>query len=226
MVWKITPLFAQWIASSQNILHRHGALHPAATVLELGCGISGIIGLALGSHIQSYVLTDQDYVMKLLNQNLVENRQSSVSSSNSSRRKNIAKPKRGSAPANVAQNASNITASVLDWEVDQVTASLTSIEGKDSFDVVIACDCIYNDALIEPLVQTCRDACSLRRIESGETSIPTLCVVAQQLRSPDVFEGWLKEFFKSFKVWRVPDNELIDGMKSDTGFVVHIGVLR
>jgi hypothetical protein len=164
--------------------------------------------------------------MKLLNQNLVENRPD-TSSSLSKGRKSTAKPRRGCAPANTAQSAFNVTAKTLDWEADQVTPSLTGLEGKGSFDVVIACDCIYNDALIEPLVQTCVDACRLR--SSGEPrgeGESTVCIVAQQLRSAEVFEGWLKAFHKEFRVWRMPDEELIDGLKSDSGFVVHIGILR
>ena len=107
-----------------------------------------------------------------------------------------------------------------------MTVSLTGSESKHSFDAVIACDCIYNDALIAPFVQTCIDICKLRRLEQRDGLKPTVCVVAQQLRSAEVFESWLKAFFGAFKVWRVPDEELMDGLKSDSGFVLHVGVLR
>lgn len=108
-----------------------------------------------------------------------------------------------------------------------MTLSLTGSEFKKSFDAVIACDCIYNDALIEPLVQTCIDVCKLRGLElEGDGHTPTLCIVAQQLRSAEVLEGWLKSFYRAFRVWRVPDEELIDGLKSDSGFVIHVGILR
>jgi hypothetical protein len=222
VVWKITPLFASWITASSNPLLKHGILDNKSVVLELGCGISGIIGLTLGPHVASYVLTDQDYVMKLLNQNLAENCQD-TSGSASKGRKTSSKPKRGSASVNVAQKASNIHAKPLDWETDAVTASLSA---SGSFDVLVACDCIYNDALIQPLVQTCIDACKLRLSTAEEEKHPTVCIVAQQLRSAEVFEAWLKAFYKAFRVWRLPDEELIDGLKSDSGFVVHIGILR
>lgn len=125
---------------------------------------------------------------------------------------------------NAVQVASNVVATPLDWETDEVTSSLLVNESKNSFDAVIACDCIYNDALIKPLVQTCVDACKLRT--SDGTEKPALCIVAQQLRSPEVFEAWLKEFHRAFRVWRLPDEELIDGLKSDSGFVIHVGILR
>ena len=204
------------------MLFKHNILHSDATVLELGCGISGIIGLALGQRVASYTLTDQHYVMKLLSENLDENRQAG-SSASAKGRKSTAKSKRGNTTPQHVSN--NVTVKVLDWEVDEVTPSLVGAEGKSSFDVVIACDCIYNDALIDPLVQTCVDACKLRSLSEGGGS-PAVCVVAQQLRSAEVFEGWLQAFHKAFRVWRLPDETLIDGLKSDSGFVVHIGILR
>jgi hypothetical protein len=222
VVWKITPLFASWI-TSPNALFKHGVLDSESNVLELGCGISGIIGLSLSPLISSYVLTDQEYVLKLVDQNLNENRKDS--SSLSKTRKSTAKPKRGSANVLQQKESSNITARSLDWETDEVTPSLTG-SGRKSFDAVIACDCIYNDALIEPLVQTCIDVCKLKVLEDQQESKPTVCIVAQQLRSAEVFEGWLKAFHRAFKVWRVQDEELIDGLKTDSGFVIHVGILR
>ena len=164
-------------------------------------------------------------MLKLLNQNLVENQEGRSSSTKG--RKSTAKPKRGFASTSQHKESSKITAKSLDWETDEVTLSLTGSESTKSFDAVIACDCIYNDALIEPLVQTCIDVCKLRKSENdGEGVEPTVCIVAQQLRSAEVFEGWLKAFYAVFRVWRVPDEELIDGLKSDSGFVIHIGILR
>jgi hypothetical protein len=197
-------------------------------VLELGSGISGIIGLCLGPRIRSYTLTDQEYVLKLLRQNLEENRVDAASGAGASKgRKSAAKVRRGTQAVVAAGQVSNIRAMPLDWETDEVA----NVAGKgESFDAVIACDCIYNDALIAPLVQTCVDACRLRRSnrteDADDAAELTVCIIAQQLRSDEVFEGWLKEFHRSFRVWRVPDEMLIDGIKENSGFVVHVGVLR
>jgi hypothetical protein len=115
-----------------------------------------------------------------------------------------------------------------------VTASLTGpgSEAK-SFDVVLACDCIYNEALVEPFVTTCVDLCRLRAAETeadteaaGQGVEPTVCVVAQHLRDPLVFEAWATRFTASFHTWRVPDEMLVPGLRSNSGFVVHVGVLR
>lgn len=161
--------------------------------------------------------------MKLLHENLREN-QRAVSSNRG--RKSNAKLKRGSAAASALMQDPNILTQTLDWETDEVASSLTGSESCQSFDAVIACDCIYNDALIEPLVQTCVDACKLRSTNSVDNQKPTVCIVAQQLRSAEVFESWLKVFGKPFHVWRVPDEELINELKSGSGFVVHIGILK
>lgn len=218
VVWRITPLIAAWLSSSSNFLFKCGILDTTSTVLELGCGISGIIALVVAPRVNAYVVTDQDYVMKLLKLNISENRPDAKSSSNG--RKSSLKSKN----PNFAK-ACNIIPQTLDWETDEVMPSLTGSESSKSFDVVVACDCIYNDTLIAPLVQTCVDACTLRAVDS-EKSEPTVCVVAQQLRSNEVLEGWLKAFHEYFRVWRVPDEHLSDGLKSSSGFVVHVGVLR
>lgn len=108
-----------------------------------------------------------------------------------------------------------------------MTASLTGSEDRRSFEVVLACDCIYNDTLIKPLVQTCVDACKLRDLDSSKVEKePTVVIVAQQLRSDEVFESWLREFMRAFRVWRMPDEKLTVELKSDSGFVIHVGILR
>lgn len=160
--------------------------------------------------------------MKLLNQNISGNQQETHSSSKG--RKSGAKSKKGAATPSTNAGG-NVTARSLDWETDEVTTSLTGSDSTHSFDAVIACDCIYNDALIQPFVQTCIDSCKLRLSDTTKDE-PAICIVAQQLRSPEVFEEWLKAFHKAFRVWRLPDETLIDGLKTDSGFVVHVGILR
>jgi hypothetical protein len=227
-VWKITPLFASWITSPGNPFFRHDIVSSTSSILELGCGISGIIGLSLSPFVKSYTLTDQEYVAKLVKQNLLEN---TVDSSTASKgRKSSQKTKKVSKSAmELTSDApeSNVKFMPLDWEQDEVLPSLTGRDDTVSFDAVIACDCIYNDALVAPLVQTCVDACKLRQLDTAAgQSKPTVCIIAQQLRSPEVFEAWLSEFHKSFRVWKIPDSDLIEGLREDTGFVVHAGILR
>lgn len=233
VVWKVTPLFAEWIASDSNMLLQTGVLGRDATVLELGCGVSGIVGLALAPKIERYIATDQDYVLKLLRQNIAENSPSPTSTTKGSNRRG--KPKRQHGPSSGTTAAANIDALALDWEEDDLNA-LPALLGQSlqsperGVDAVIACDCIYNDALIHPLVNTCAELCSLRfnsDLENDDGSEkPTVCIVAQQLRSAEVFEAWLEAFIEQFRVWRVPDGLLTEGLREGKGFVVHVGVLR
>ncbi|KFY85781.1 hypothetical protein V500_08126 [Pseudogymnoascus sp. VKM F-4518 (FW-2643)] len=272
VLWKITPLIATWLSSPTNPFTTHSIFTPSSTLLELGSGISGVIALALSPSVSSYTLTDQSYVLKLLRQNISSNLPSSLTrkpkssnnnnNNNSSKSKAKSKGKRGATQAagtevgegGEGEGDSNIQIKTLDWETDEVAGLLP---GGGSFDAVIACDCIYNDALIEPLVQACVDACRLREAtlqshsnegtansqptntavkggsgeggeaaELGRLEGKTVCIIAQQLRSDQVFEGWLTAFKESFRVWRVPDEVAGDGLRGGEGFVVHVGVLR
>jgi len=202
----------------------------------MGCGISALVGLLLAPHIGSYVLTDQPYVMKLVEQNITENRDTRLDktapSSAVKGKSSAAKGKsRSSHHTSVTEHTSSnqIQFYPLDWEQDTATPSLTLSSTARSFDAVIACDCVYNEALINPLVSTCVDICRLRAVEADSTpdeAEPCVCVIAQQLRDPDIFEAWLTRFTESFHAWRIPDNMLLEGLRSNSGFVVHVGVVK
>ncbi|KFY00418.1 hypothetical protein O988_03322 [Pseudogymnoascus sp. VKM F-3808] len=259
VLWKITPLIAAWLASPSNPFTTHSIFTPSSTLLELGSGISGLIALALSPSIGSYTLTDQSYVLKLLRQNITSNlpstrtSKSTTTNNSSGKSKSKSKFKRGATQAAAAteggdggegEGDSNIQLRTLDWETDEVAGLLP---GGGSFDAVIACDCIYNDALIDPLVQACADACRLRERAKqsnssngddtansaegaaggiGNVEGKTVCIIAQQQRSDEVFEAWLTAFKEPFRVWRVPDELAGEGLKGGEGFMVHVGVLK
>jgi hypothetical protein len=218
-------LFAEWLAGP-NPLYQAGYLSPESTAIELGAGVSGIVALTLGPKIRKYIATDQDYVLRLMNQNISANWPTPSKICNKKRNS-----KKKVSPVDTEQHAIGIETLELDWELDSVS-SLPALLGhhdnnnnnKDQgVDLVIACDCIYNEALLEPLNSTCAHICRLR---SSEHSRPTLCLIAQQLRSPDVFESWLKSFHRLFRVWKVPDHILNKELREDSGFIVHIGQVR
>lgn len=184
--------------------------------------MSALVGLAVGPLVGRYVLSDQSYVARFVEQNLAQNHQQRTSSSSSSKKSSYSSRKAKStstSSSSTSGRSEKITFHALDWETDRPDMSLAS-------DMVIACDCIYNEALIPPFVQTCVDTCRLRPSEDKDSSA-CACVVAQQLRDPEIFEAWLREFKAAgFRVWRLPDKELPEGLKSSSGFVVHVGVLR
>ncbi|KAI5303064.1 hypothetical protein KEM56_000068 [Ascosphaera pollenicola] len=73
VLWKITPLVADWLSDNSNFLWKTSILSPDSTVAELGCGISGLIPLTLAPMVQNCIVTDQEYVHKLLKENLQRN---------------------------------------------------------------------------------------------------------------------------------------------------------
>ncbi|KAJ4270415.1 Ribosomal protein lysine methyltransferase [Fusarium torreyae] len=226
VLWKIAPSFAAWLSSPSNPILTSSILSNIS-ILELGCGISPLSALALGPRVARYVLTDQSYVQKLLQRNLDENL-SSASNSGTSTPTGRGKKKRNAHSHGVVQP--NIRFETLDWETDEVTPSLTGSDGVRSFDAVVACDCVYNYALVPPFVQTCVDACRLRlsdpEFSDSDERLPCICIIGQQLRSDEVFESWLKAFSSSFRTWRVSDNALPEELRPAAGFVVHVGILR
>lgn len=216
-VWKSSVLLAEWMAWPQNPLFATGAIE---TVIELGSGISGLVPLIVARKVRKVVATDQAYVLKTLQANIAANATGLASKQKrKSRQTNATEPK---------QRQSNIEAFALDWENDDVASVLSANGIEGGMDVIIACDCVYNYALIDPLVQTCTDICKMRLHEADESSPTqhTVCVIAQQRRQPEVFEQWLETFHRSFRVWRVSDDMLSEGLKTGSGFVVHVGVLR
>ncbi len=203
VLWKTTPLVANWLSSTKNFLWELGWLRSDAKIVELGCGISGLIPLSMASSLSSgvYALTDQAYVMKILHQNINTNQSSQAL---------------GRCPRQRLQ----IHTLVLDWETDAVS-NVTTLLGKDNdIDLIVACDCIYNEYLIQPFVSTCASLCALRSSGSRMTGL----LMAQQLRSEDVLQMWLDAMLKSFWVFRVPAHCLPEGLR--IGHVIHFAILR
>ncbi|GKT61983.1 diaminohydroxyphosphoribosylamino-pyrimidine deaminase [Colletotrichum tofieldiae] len=261
VLWKITPLFATYLSSPSSPFSP--IFHPASTVLELGCGISPLTALLLAPRVSRYVLTDQPYVSRMIHQNLEANPLPKSASSSSSKPSSSRRKKAGAATSSSSSapgqdsrpdGPGTITFRPLDWELDTPDPSLTGSPAARSFDAVVCCDCIYNEALVGPLVSATADLARLRlgeqrdeadardsagasgdhhRHPSSSTtttttdrSEPCVCIVAQQLRSPDVFEEWARAFHRDFRVWRVPDALLPEGLRIESGFVVHVGILR
>ena len=212
-VWRASVHFAEWLAAPGNVLLEQDILNQGSTVLELGSGISGHIAAVLGERVKNVIATDQQYVVKILGENIRAN-------SRAAEKKSTSRTK-GSSSRN------NIDVLALDWEKDDIAGFLRTHSLRTGVDAVVICDCIFNYALIEPLVQTCLDLSipkSATDTESEPHSNPTVFIIAQQLRQPDVFEQWIRAFIKEFRVWRLP----VSGIDptSDAAIVVHVGIRR
>lgn len=220
-VWATSVRFAQWLAAPDNILFKHGILNASSSVLELGSGISGLVGCVLAPEVQRVLLTDQQYTLKLLKENVAANVNLHGGKAKKQPRKNGSKE-----PSNA-----NVAVEGLDWETDAIAPFLNANALTAGVDVVLACDCIYNYALIEPFTQACADICRVRQQRTseehdGEALQPTVCVVAQHLRQPDVFEEWADAFTRRFRTWRVPSHLLGKALGEGSGFSVHIALLK
>ncbi|KAJ5814300.1 uncharacterized protein N7503_001050 [Penicillium pulvis] len=245
VLWKITPPFAEWISSPKNPLWTNSVLSAESIVAELGCGISALLPLTLAPSIQHYIATDQEYVRRFFRTNIDEN--ASVNSGSSKQKTGKSKgsgskKKNASSKTSAAStpSTSNITFTTLDWELDQPNSLKDCIDpgsrqGMDpedhGFDLLLSCDCIYNEALVSPFVRTCAEICRLRPVYNPSDTDeparrPTVCIVAQKQRTPDVFETWLRETLREFRVWRVSDEALGDALKGGSGYLVHLMLAR
>lgn len=237
VLWSVTPRLAAWLSAPSCPLRTASVVNPGARVVELGCGVSGLLALCLGPLVGKYLATDQEYVRRVFCGNVRDN--AGVAYGVTKKRVDAARgKKKGSSkrlPASASASASdsdspgadgeaNITFSALDWELDEPSSLKDCIDpGAEDrgFDLLLSCDCVYNDALVAPFVRACAEICRLR-----PQSSPTVCVIAQQLRAPEVLEAWLRETLKEFRVWRVSDEVLGDGLKMGSGYVVHLLLLR
>ena len=231
VLWRLQPLLAAWLLQPGNLLFAAPLLGPDATMLELGTSIGGVLAVALARarRVARFVATDQPYVLRGLRANLAANMPPRDPSHVSARMKGRGKS-RAEAPA-----PAPVDVFALDWE----TSAAESMAGLDGLaagpDAVLACDCVYNESLVAPFVRTCAEACRVRcrwRADDEGASAgsrvrpPAVCVIAQQLRAPEVLEEWLRAFMTQFHVWRVRDDEVGDAIKVSDGYVVHLGILK
>ncbi|KGQ08214.1 Diaminohydroxyphosphoribosylamino-pyrimidine deaminase [Beauveria bassiana D1-5] len=134
VLWKISPVFADWLASPTNFLFSTSLLDRASTILELGCGISPLNALALAPRVATHLLTDQAYVQRLVQLNIDTNSTAAAAAAvtvastprSASRRKS-----KLTSPQQPPHNAARVSFETLDWETDQLPP-------RRSYDAVLA----------------------------------------------------------------------------------------
>lgn len=217
VLWKVTPRLAAWLASFPSILSDLHALHPGSVVVELGCGLTGLIGQVLSQYVQRYILTDQPSIVRHLKSNLLDESPREKTSGTKSKKKR----------ATSTGKHAVLEVMALDWEKDAATNLKASLLADANIDLLILCDCVYNEYLVKPLVQTCVDTC---RLGSGGDGVgdgnPTVVLVAQQLRSDAILELFLETMIKHFEVWRVPEERIAADLGPNSGYAVHLAILR
>lgn len=221
VLWRTSVAVAEWMARPDNILFTSGVLGSDGSLLELGSGVTGLLPQVLAPRVRTFIATDQPHMLKMLRTN-VNNDGSFVGRSMSKAH-----------PGHSSRHDIRILA--LDWEEDDARQQLRSHGLGEGVDTIFACDCIFNEALIDPFVETCFEICTLRRHDNDDRGSnagflsrapPTLCVIAQHLRQADIFEQWLIRFMRDFHVWRLPDSCLRPTLQAGGEFAVHVGTLR
>lgn len=118
-------------------------LRNTVSVVELGSGVSGIIASVLGPSTKSYVCTDQKHILKLLKKNFANN-----VVSNKFRSTTV--PNTG-----VEGSECQIEVIELDWETPEDGLQTYQQLVGHLPDLIIACDTVYNDFLIQPFLNCC-----------------------------------------------------------------------
>lgn len=216
-VWQVTQRFCDWITSSTNPLFRTGLLSQFSSLIELGCGISGLPALVLAPKVARYLATDQEYVLKSFRENVAQNQESASRPAKSKTTKQMRNPP--------ISKTNDIDVVALDWELDDIS-DLSRLLGTDVSepDFLIACDCIFNQPLITPFIDTMISICKARQSKTNVR--PTVCLIAQQLRSPEVFELWLEQKLLHFRVWKLRNDSLNRAFDDVSGFAIHLAILR
>ena len=132
----------------------------------------------------------------------------------------------------------------LDWETHSIQHHPAfSGENVGEITLILAMDCVYNEALVPPFIETCREICELAYNSrkpsnekcSGYDTEQTLVLIGIDLRHQDVLECFLLHFVRAFKVWRVSDSHLSEELKTrvdgeseelGSGYAIFCGVLR
>jgi SAM-dependent methyltransferase len=151
------------------------SLLSSTRVLELGSG-TGVLAVLLSHLVAQWIATDQAALLPLIRKNLAAQNQ---------------------------QSLERVLLDELDW-VEAASAyarrhSPRRTDPKplgDSVDLILAADCLYNEALVKPLLHTIS-------YHAGQS---TVVVVVSELRSSDVMlsflSAWLELDQNGWEVWR------------------------
>ncbi|RDW33542.1 hypothetical protein B0I72DRAFT_136121 [Yarrowia lipolytica] len=222
VLWKVSPIFASWVLdcstvpknsakkgkkssytytpSTANLSCTSKLFGPGNTssVLELGCGATGLLACVFAPLVKTYVATDQAHLLKLTKKNIETN---------------LSHYQSQTIPSQSNKAKYRLECMELDWE--DAEESWNKI--KDNVfeghypDLVIACDTIYNEYLIDPFVET------LKLVSGPETVI----MVAQQLRLSDIFETFITALIEAgLRVFAVP--EQLMGEDFAQGYSLHL----
>ncbi|KAK9452294.1 uncharacterized protein V1518DRAFT_410847 [Limtongia smithiae] len=240
VLWQVSPLFAQWVLTPTSVFHHLFArsdtkmLEIGAGVSGiLACTLSAPM-LARRNAGGVYIATDQFQILPLLRKNVQNNIvtvQDSIMRINHRKReevgfvsltlagKHASREEHSIKGHHHCQSSTDsgprIEVMELDWEharmdIQHIRSNIFPSAPSTDFDVVIACDTVYNDFLISPFVDT------LALLAGNDTHI----LVAMQMRAHDVQEEFITTALeKGLAIWHVPAEQLSTDMRD--GFAVY-----
>lgn len=230
VVWRLSIPLAEWLQRciSGEIRGGDRVLTNDARVLELGCGIAGLLAMAVGPRVKRWIATDVESVMRGLRGNLKENLANEweeVDGGSSFVQKAKKAAKKKSSTTSTAEFG-RIDTVRLHWEEDDVaTMPIFKDDEALPLDMIVSCDCVYNSVLIPHLLSTLVDVSNLSLNSGGK--MPKVLVV-MEIRAEDVLEVWVNEFHKYFNGGVVTEEVLGDDWKERGGVngVAFLGILR
>ncbi|KAI8055520.1 putative methyltransferase-domain-containing protein [Syncephalis plumigaleata] len=192
VIWDSSVVLAQFIA--QHVEQGLPIRGQSCIELGSGCGVVGMTCARLGANVH---LTDQASMLPLLWRNaqrnqLVRNDENATTSTTCQRNS------KGKSTTTTTKNRQydsqqygTVQVMELAWEDH---AHLPVDIRQQTWQYVIASDCVYNEHIVTILVETMKQ---LARHPA------TLVLIAQELRSDTVHEAFLEQLLLSFNVWRV-----------------------
>ncbi|AQZ15895.1 RKM5 (YLR137W) [Zygosaccharomyces parabailii] len=235
VLWSTTPAFIQWLLYDPNAyeLRKGGSVKTIGTsiarsipamfsgkqstgIVELGSGVSGILPVILGNHVDYYICTDQRGILNKMKHNIREN----ISQLN--RRHCLSQSMgitSGEDREEPAGNAVNLEIMLLDWEKFQLKdgtcyPDLYFLAQKSSTVYIVAMDVIYNDFLIDPFLKTL----SQIRDYFIQKKMQTHCLIGIHLRAEDMVANFLE---KAVLQYRLPVNHVVDSFLESTRFSLY-----
>ncbi|GFH45308.1 hypothetical protein CTEN210_01782 [Chaetoceros tenuissimus] len=162
-VWDGSLLLARYLERNQKLVQNKN-------VLELGCGpaVAGISAAVLGA--SEVILSDLEYSLPLVRQNVEINHQSIHES-----------------------GCQKVHCMEIDWfnppEVDSIS-SISQQKDKAFPQVILIADCVWLDELVNPLMNT------VEKLSDLDTSI-LITYQRRGKKAHDIFWGRMKEIFSS-----------------------------
>ncbi|CEP61413.1 S-adenosylmethionine-dependent methyltransferase LALA0_S03e02300g [Lachancea lanzarotensis] len=212
VVWSTTPFFLQWLLYSPtgHVFAHGGTLEcetetnsktciipaifsdirleseeqPLRQIVELGCGVAGILGITLGNYVDKYVYTDQKALLDRLKHNVAANVDEMRMRGMESSTLGFDLPRK--TPLRTQMDVLS-----LDWEkFDPRPAKLHPLlkPQRTAIVTILSLDVVYNEYLIEPYLRTVQGLLRAYK-ELGHVSY---ALVGIQLRDQEIIQSFLE----------------------------------